>query len=76
MKIHQAKNIIAYNLFRNESNIDKKVKKSGPSWSLSLDLQLPVQSVPITTKVVNSKQVYHGENKLNFYEMMVRFALY
>ena len=39
---------------------DKKVKKSGPSWSWSLDLQLPMQSVPITTKVVNSN-LFHGE---------------
>jgi hypothetical protein len=33
----------------------------GPSWSYgNLDLQLPVQSVPITTKVVSSNPV-HGE---------------
>jgi hypothetical protein len=30
------------------------------SWSWSLDLQLPMQSVPITTKVVSSNPT-HGE---------------
>ena len=41
---------------RNMIHLDYYFKAmKGASWSWSLDLQLPVQSMPITTKVVSSK---------------------